>query len=225
VAEDALAGWDRHDYRKPRSVTGGLPGVYFNRPQWDESYGVFATDFRPPIDKIERWSIMVTATAGQKVLLAIIGIEEIPAGHDIYLLDKEHLCSVDLRRQNTYAFIAALAENEFEIMVGDRQAIEQELEAILPQQFGLGQNYPNPFNPQTTIPVILPQQARISLKIYNMLGQEIKKLFEGTRNTGKHFFFWDGSDQAGKKMPSGVYLYRLTTDGDFNSTGKMVLIK
>jgi photosystem II stability/assembly factor-like uncharacterized protein/Leucine-rich repeat (LRR) protein len=224
VAGDALAGWDRYDYRKPRAV-GPLPGVYFDRPQWDGSYGIFATDFRPPSDNLERWTFTVTATAGQRVILTVGGVEDIPAGQGVCLLDKEQLCALDLLQQDRYSFIAARTENDFEIIVGRQEDVKNELSTIVPRKLELGKNFPNPFNPTTTIPVTLPQDMRIVLKVYNLLGQEIETLYDGMLNTGRHYFFWNGDDRAGQKMPSGIYLYRLTTDQGGNLTGKMVLIK
>jgi len=75
-------------------------------------------------------------------------MEDIQPDMDIYLVDKEHLCYADLRRQqDSYSFKAVRPENEFEILVGDKAAIEQELQKIIPQDFALGKNFPNPFNP------------------------------------------------------------------------------
>ena len=63
------------------------------------------------------------------------------------------------------------------------------------------------------------------VQIYNLLGQQITTLHDGTLPAGIHYFTWEGTDHSGVRMPSGVYLYRLNTDKGMSFTGKMVLIK
>jgi len=86
-------------------------------------------------------------------------------------------------------------------------------------QFKLEQNYPNPFNPSTTISFSLPEYGFVKLKIFDMLGKEIKTLVNEFKNAGNYFVDFNGSD-----LSSGVYYYKLIT-GDFVTTKKMLLIK
>jgi flagellar hook assembly protein FlgD len=95
----------------------------------------------------------------------------------------------------------------------------------VPVKFALGQNFPNPFNPSTIIPVSIPAAAQVKVVIYNTLGQEIITLFNGNLEVGRYYLVWDGTGNNHRKMPSGIYLYRLTTEKGLNLTGKMVLIK
>lgn len=94
----------------------------------------------------------------------------------------------------------------------------------LPKSVSLYPNYPNPFNPGTTLGYYLPESAKVTLKIYNTLGQEVRSLFSGQRNAGEHFVNWDGKDASGKFVSSGVYYYRLEADG-IARTKKMTLVK
>ena len=89
----------------------------------------------------------------------------------------------------------------------------------LPKIFELSQNYPNPFNPSTTIQYDLPKASFVTLKVYNILGQEVATLVNEKREAGRYGVEFDGS-----KLTSGVYFYRLVT-GDFGSTKKFILIK
>jgi hypothetical protein len=96
---------------------------------------------------------------------------------------------------------------------------------ITPDDYHLEQNYPNPFNPSTTITFSLPLNKRISLSIYNMNGQEIKKLIDDTDyNQGTHSAQWDATDDQGNPVASGVYIYRLTY-GNFSKTKTMSLLR
>lgn len=90
--------------------------------------------------------------------------------------------------------------------------------------FSLHQNYPNPFNPATKISFTLPAAAQVTVKVYNLLGQEVKTLLSGFLSPGKHEAEWNGTDGSNFEVPSGIYLYRLETRY-FSESGKMVLIR
>lgn len=85
-------------------------------------------------------------------------------------------------------------------------------------------NYPNPFNPNTTIAFNSTSNTEATLHIYNMKGQLIKKLYQGKITTGNNSFTWDGSDEAGNAIASGLYLYRLQTPSA-SYTRKMLMMK
>ncbi len=85
-------------------------------------------------------------------------------------------------------------------------------------------NYPNPFNPSTTIAFSLSQMSNVNLSVYNIKGQKVKTLVSGVTEPGEHRVEWDGADSTGKSTSSGVYFYRLKTDG-YDSVKKMILIK
>ena len=89
----------------------------------------------------------------------------------------------------------------------------------LPNEFKLGQNYPNPFNPATTIKYMIKDQSLVSLKIYDVLGNEVATLVNEIKPKGAYTFKFDASS-----LPSGVYFYRLTA-GNFIETKKMLLLK
>lgn len=98
------------------------------------------------------------------------------------------------------------------------------------RQFVLHQNYPNPFNPETAISYQLSAISNIELAVYNLLGQKIKTLVSETQQSGAHRVIWDGRDESGERVSSGVYLYRLRAvpkvqEGGFVQTLKMVLLK
>ncbi|MCD4691697.1 MAG: lamin tail domain-containing protein, partial [Calditrichales bacterium] len=102
--------------------------------------------------------------------------------------------------------------------------------------FMLYQNYPNPFNPQTTISYQLPVNGDIALKIYDMLGREVRTLVNENKTAGYHSVVWNGIDNSGRQVSSGVYFYQLKIDNNFSEieakrkprffgTNKMLLIK
>jgi hypothetical protein len=100
----------------------------------------------------------------------------------------------------------------------------------LPDAFALMQNYPNPFNPTTNIRYALPQAAHVSVKIYNVLGQEIAQLKDEIQTAGTYDVVWFGKNSAGNSVASGVYFYRLqaqalNSGAEFSSFKKMLFLK
>ncbi len=95
----------------------------------------------------------------------------------------------------------------------------QSMSAAVPQEFHLAQNYPNPFNPSTVIEYTLPEENFVTLSVYNSLGEEVAALVRGVRSAGVNSVTFDAG-----KLPSGVYLYRLSA-GSFVETRKLVLVK
>ena len=94
----------------------------------------------------------------------------------------------------------------------------------IPQEFALEQNYPNPFNPTTQIRFTNPQAGQVKVSIFDLLGREVKVLYQGTPKAGEHTLTWDSRNASGEAMPSGVYFCRLT-QGDRQITRKMLLIR
>ncbi len=96
-------------------------------------------------------------------------------------------------------------------------------DAALPQAYSLAQNWPNPFNPTTQITFALPEGGRVNLTIYNLLGEKVEEVVDGFLPAGTHTLTWQAQDN-GQSLASGVYLYKLVTDGT-SLTRKMVLLK
>lgn len=105
-------------------------------------------------------------------------------------------------------------------------AVESKPEKLenLPNSLELFQNYPNPFNPTTTIKYQLPQSTEVSLKIYNLLGQLIKILIDEKQMAGNYSVIWDGENDNGQLVASGIYIYMIHTK-NFVKVKKMVLIR
>jgi hypothetical protein len=92
-------------------------------------------------------------------------------------------------------------------------------EQNIPESFFVEQNYPNPFNPSTTISFGLPSASHVTVKVFNMLGQEVATLFDGRKDAGVHDLHLDATN-----LSAGVYLYRIQAE-DVVSVKRMVLAK
>jgi hypothetical protein len=97
-------------------------------------------------------------------------------------------------------------------------------ETILPKEFALGLNYPNPFNPSTTITFDLPKEEYVTLNIYNINGQLVRTLVNEQKNAGSYKVIWNGKNELGKSVASGVYIYKIKA-GPFIQTKRMTLMK
>lgn len=95
----------------------------------------------------------------------------------------------------------------------------------LPCEYLLAQNYPNPFNPSTTIEFSIQKESNIELLIYNIKGQIINKLAHGEFTQGSHSIIWNGRDESGKLIVSGIYFYKLIINGKTVTTKKCLLLK
>jgi photosystem II stability/assembly factor-like uncharacterized protein len=133
---------------------------------------------------------------------------------------------------------SAMSWQEFAASFGElppsppSSVISDQLTVNKPVDYGLSQNYPNPFNPETVIEYQLPEAGRVSLKIYDLVGREVRTLINEEKPAGYHRVRWDGKDNAGQKLNSGVYFYRLQVgtlsnglEQDFVQTRKVVLLK
>ncbi len=107
------------------------------------------------------------------------------------------------------------AENE---VVANNPNTVPEIEAVTLN------NYPNPFNPETTVCFTVPQQTNAELVVFNIRGQKVKTLFHGNAEQGENNVVWNGTDESGKNVSSGIYYCRLTTSNQ-TSIRKMVLMQ
>lgn len=117
-----------------------------------------------------------------------------------------------------FGSINPLYYDEWNFQLGIRTDV-QKVSGMLPVEYSLNQNFPNPFNPTTTISYALPTSGLVTLKIYNVLGQEVKALVNAVQDAGTYNATFDAS-----QMSSGVYFYKLES-GSFTSVKKMMLLK
>ena len=113
------------------------------------------------------------------------------------------------------------------IVAGDEEYVNDMIMNILeaiPAEYSLSQNYPNPFNPTTKIDFTLPRSDDVNVTIYNLVGQQIKVLVNSNLEYGFHTVTWNGLDQLGRPVASGVYFSELRTR-NFRKTKKMLLLK
>ncbi len=111
----------------------------------------------------------------------------------------------------------------FELTI-DASSVSVDEPMLIPETFSLHANYPNPFNPSTAITYDLPKRSLVTLGIYDILGKQIKTLVNQSQDAGNKIAVWDGTDDLGRQVSAGVYLYQIQA-GEFTQTRKMLLLK
>ncbi len=129
-----------------------------------------------------------------------------------------------LTRPNVTATATDAAGNTSEFSSAVATGVEVVSRHPIPARYALSQNYPNPFNPVTIIQYQIPRTCRVTLKIYNALGQVVRTLVGESKEPGYYNVIWDGKDSLGKEVASGVYFYRFKTN-DFVAIRKFLLMR
>jgi len=167
-------------------------------------------------------------------------IGSMPEDMTIHLVDQITLDTVDIRAVGSYTFALVekggfsatgstspalyprIGQNRFKVLVNSiTVSVDEEL---LPFQYALHQNYPNPFNPTTTLRYDIPENSHVTITIYDMLGRQVKTLINQTQDAGFKSVIWNATNDYGKPVSAGVYLYQIHA-GEFVQTKKMVLLK
>ena len=224
VHENASRTKDEFEYRRPRAV-GDILSVYFDRPDWEAPAGTFNCDIRPPVKDIEEWPFKVLIPDMNSANISFIGIEDIPEEFSVYLVNDSKRIYYDLRNDPSIQYTPETKLTNFTVIVGKETLVQNRLEESIPREFDLGRNFPNPFNPSTTIPFALPTDAHVTIKIYNILGEEVCTLLSKDLETGRHYTSWNGKDRNGNSVTSGVYIYQMATNSGKQLSGKMMLLK
>jgi len=162
-----------------------------------------------------------TRIAGENTEIEVMSpYETLTISYDIVLDAGEHMNWV-FTSENGKEYTL---EGSGEITVPTEDTFTLERKAIIPITYTLHQNYPNPFNPITSLRYDLPEQAQVTLTVYDMLGREVTQLVNTTQEAGFKSVQWDATDSFGKSVSAGVYLYQIRA-GEFVQTKKMVLLK
>jgi hypothetical protein len=124
-------------------------------------------------------------------------------------------------KPQNYAELHAIETEIYNKLLNTETEDPEEIVEPLPLSIS---NYPNPFNPETTLSFSLPNDSSVNITIYNIKGQKVKTLTDDFYTAGHHQIIWNGTNDTGQNVGSGIYLYRLKT-GEKSLTQKMLLLK
>ena len=224
-ASEQLDLWDKPEPPKLEKYIA----LEMNRPSWGIDVP-FTTDIRPIDQDNDSWTMTInTKDVNGPISLDAELIGNLNPGITVSLFDPIERRSYPLFGDSKIQFKRIRDEYDypFTVLVGTSEYIKgktADLIAQLPESFSLGQNYPNPFNPITRIPFTVPVPSHIQLTIYNLMGREVASLANRWYDMGQFHITWDGRDNQGNPLSSGMYFYSLEST-DFRKAKKLILLK
>jgi len=232
----ANSDYDRYDTPQPPQLESRL-SLYTVHPDWIEGVSRYSADIVGLDDREWRWRLILHSDQGE-VRLSGENLDSVPEGYEVRLLQVDGSPNFEdyeaeggcVLREGEETILHFEQETAFDLLV---LPINSENEIVTVSS--LDQNYPNPFNPETSIAyrVGLSQnleKLRVSLKIYNVVGQLARTLVDEPQESGSYTVQWDGRNDQRRRAVSGVYFYELSVTGDpaqpdFKQTRKMVLMR
>ncbi|MEE9270213.1 MAG: FlgD immunoglobulin-like domain containing protein, partial [Candidatus Krumholzibacteria bacterium] len=253
VTPGATLHRDPSDRSEAPMSPGPAISLYFPHNDWEKHPGPYTVDMRGEAQAVDTKTLGLSLTeqelwgyvwrfdvaknfsvdgAGDEVVLDFGDIESVPGDAKVLLVDHDLDRLTDLKKEHTYRYfqgVRAVVQSEndarFALIVGSDEFIAKRDDLpALPTRTVLHQNYPNPFNPTTIIRYEIARPGDVTLRMYNAAGALVKELYNGHRAAGVYEAGWNGENNQGRKVASGIYFYKLTAV-DFAQTKKMILLK
>ena len=222
----SIEALDRGDLYEPPMIDGHL-AVGFS-PESDGGY-YHTTDIRSISEVNGVWDIRVISQEEDgPVDIQIHAVDEPPENIVVALVDLQKKTAYrDIMETGLRIAEKATVGYDLKMVVGESEFVENEIQRILngmPTEYALGYNYPNPFNANTRLDYSLPVRSHVSIRLYNMLGQEVAVLVNEEQPYGNRHVVWSGLNKQGSTVASGVYIAEFKA-GSYLATRKMILMK
>jgi hypothetical protein len=218
---DSEDGLDIYDVFTPPGYFSNYQ-MFIHNENLQTNYKFLECDYRQSIGEGQVYDIYLKLSSNEPIELFLY--ENILHDQNIYLIDKESNTTINFKEFPKMSIIPTTKSKNYLLVIGKEEFVESLKDELLPIKFLLFQNYPNPFNSVTNIRYGLPENTRISLKIFDVLGGEIRILDEGNKSAGYFDINWNGKDKYGFNLSSGIYFYKLETD-KLSIIKKMILLK
>ena len=223
--ETAENGLEWHDNPEIRSPGAGV-SLFFKLE--DEALEL-TSDIRSLDQQVKLWDMHVRSDTDSDVDLSWSVVQDLPADVDIRLVDLSTRNVINMKDE-TQLSLGALDpryDRRVKIVAGEESEVAARIGDVLsmiPDQLSISGNYPNPFNPSTTIRYGLPEPRNVRMSIVNIRGQEIAELISGWQDMGRHEVVWNGRNDDGSSLSSGIY-FVVINDGRNFKTHKVMLLK
>ena len=227
TAPGAQAGADGSDFSEP-PVIGDYVSLAFSRNPSAEDDTLLAGDFRPSVETFHIFDLLLRGNVTAPVRLAATTEGQFAPGTRIVLVDSEADRVFDLRETPEFVLSqSTTAEGvRYKLLVGDGEnpAFPDPTSTTIPRTFALAQNYPNPFNSSTTIEFDVSSAGAVKISVFDVLGRAVRVLTNSEYAQGRYTLGWNGNDEHGRPVASGMYVYQLV-GGGVTLTRKMVVLK
>ena len=234
----AAMEYDDFDLLEP-PVIGEYVAVSVPNLGWSQQAMQYTADFRPAGQDVYEWPLQVKSNSTfDEVILEFKNLANLPNGYEAYLVDAAYGMARNLKSNPSYRVVTTAngIEKSLQLLVGKPEALKKRTGglALVPSAFELAQNFPNPFATQqaqalTAIRYALPKPATVTVEVYNMLGQKVRTLVNRQFQSADYYMAsWNGRDEVGKEVSSGVYVYRILAESGaekFTATKKLMLVK
>ncbi|MBN2011336.1 choice-of-anchor D domain-containing protein [candidate division KSB1 bacterium] len=225
IIHGASDNLDRFDNHEPPHIKDG---IYLSLQNNVEKSKKFSADFRSWNNDGQIWIVNIE-NAKLKRTSSTFNVNlhtELPAGWLCYLFDLKSDVAYNLLEKNSFVLNDGKKVHNYKLIAGTESFVNSNNGGIplIPLSFELFNNYPNPFNPSTTISFNISQRTHVEIQLYNILGQRIRTLIDQTMRGGHHQLVWDGTNERGISVASGLYFVHLKAEGK-HSVKKMMIIK
>jgi len=222
LADDQRDNIDAHE----PPVIGDYVQLAFDNTDWTDK-GIYSKDIRKEGQTSYIWNVDVKSNIAGQLSVKGFNTSYIPSEYDAVLIDLGNRVQHNLRSGEPYKYVSIGDEkaHPFQVVVGLPEKVSKSIVdlGILPTEFSVDQNVPNPFNPITSIRVQLVEDARVTIKIFNIMGEEVLTLNDNEfMESGHRQVIWNGRDNFNRQLPSGLYLYQTVI---MNNRGKLLHMK
>ena len=220
--DEAESNLDAHDRFMPPAFFESYRITLVNE-NLGTQYPYLDREFRPATDESQTFDLELKSVPGERSTFEVQGIESLDHA-EVYLFDLVEGRSYDLRDNPIVSVEPEGEVSRYRLALGDASFIADQQDKLIPEVFTLKQSYPNPFVAQTTVEFSMPEQKFVELEVYNVLGQRVRTLLAEEKEVGFHRVVWDGTNDVGDPVASGIYMYVFRTDS-FQKTQKLVRVR
>ncbi len=219
----AEEGLDAYDWVAPPNRFSSLslrarsPSVSDHREQ------LLARTVQPEADRGQSFSLTLQSESNDAVSLRARELDAIEAPQ-VRLVDEKTGRSYDLHRESTVQIRSPSGSSDLTLLVGTGSYVQEKVNELTTTDLQLRRSGPNPFREKTRLTYTLPSQGDVKLEVFDVLGRRVRVLVEESRDTGTYHATWDGANDVGRRVASGVYLGRLSFKGK-TLTQKLVVVK
>jgi hypothetical protein len=224
--DGASFAWDSSDREAPPLPPDRFASIAIDHRDWELRPGFYRRDFRDPSALGQVFKIELRGTSPARRVTLSTEVEALPEGFELQLVDLDQQVSHNLLAEGDAPFLASTHPAQLEVVVGPRQFVEEEMSRRIPQPgaLRLDASVPNPLRGATRIRFGLPEASTTSLSVHDLAGRLVATVVEARRlGPGFHTAVWDGRDDGGHAVASGIYFYRLVTEQGALSRKLLVL--
>jgi len=231
IAENAAEQYDNYDLKEAPAI-GDYVSLWIDNRDWKKFRGAYTVDIRKGGSDGCAWDIVIDYALEKPAEILTLTFQQqtdLSENWLMYLFDSSEDIAINLKDHSEIFFSPVAGKQTrtpYKFVIGTEAFILQNSDEIplVPLEFELFQNYPNPFNAATTIAFNLPKRMHVTVKIYNLLGQSVKTLVDEEVSGGQHRIYWDGKNNQGNLISTGLYIVRLQAK-DKVAVKKLLLIK